>query len=286
MATLATLALGLAAAVYFAAGLLYQGHFLVRWRPYARWASLVTATGAVVHTLALVLYSLAAARLPLTSVWESLSFFAWLTVVVYLLLEWRLRMHLVGAFAVPLVFLAVLCATLTLPTGLPVPPNRNAWFLVVHAIPAFLSYVAFLLAFCVALLYLLQAWLLKAKRLGRLQQVLPSLEQLDSLGYRLIALGFPLLTLGIVSGAIYFGETTGGNHWGWLTQEMGPLITWLVYAVYLHARLVAGWQRARITWLLIAGFVIVVLTYVVAHPSLPGMHSFSTQATTLPSPGE
>ncbi|MFQ6132376.1 MAG: cytochrome c biogenesis protein CcsA [Armatimonadota bacterium] len=281
MATAATITMGLASAIYFVAGVLYQGQFFRRWRAYAQWGARIVAAGAAVHAVALVLHGLTVGRLPLTSVWESLSFFAWLTVVVYLYLEWRMGMPLIGAFAVPLAFLAILCAALALPKGLPRPPEMNVWFLVVHVTPAFLSYVAFLLAFCVALLYLMQAGLLKAKRLGRLQRALPSLEQLDGLGYRLVALGFPLLTLGIVAGAIWYGETTGGNYWSWLTQEPGPMITWLVYAIYLHARLVAGWQRGRITWLLVAGFVIVVVTYVVAHPFLPGPHNLPTQTTSL-----
>ena len=272
MAPFASLSLGVASGLYLLASVLYQGHYWRRLAALVPYARPVTIAALSVHTLGLVLHGIQTGRLPLASVWESLSVFAWLTVLVYLVIERRGRLAAVGAFAVPLAFLAILSAGLAVPHAHPAPASALPWLLVTHALPSVLSYVAFLLAFCGGLLYLAQAWLLKAKRMTGLQRALPSLEQLDHFAYRLVALGFPLLTLGIVTGAIWFGATRG-SYWGWLLQEMWPLMTWLVYAIYLHARLVAGWNRGRTMWLLVAGFAIVVVTYVVAHPTLPGVHN-------------
>ncbi len=268
----ASLSLGGASGLYLLASVLYQGHYWRRLALLAPYARPVTILALAVHTVGLVLHAASTGHLPLTSVWESLAVFAWLTVIVYLIIERRTRLAAVGAFAVPLAFLAILCAGLAAPHPAPPPETARPWLLITHALPSVLSYAAFLLAFCGGVLYLAQAWLLKAKRLTGLQRALPSLEQLDHFAYRLVALGFPLLTLGIVSGAIWFGAMRG-SYWGWLLEEMWTLITWLVYAIYLHARLVAGWNRGRTMWLLVAGFAVVIVTYVIAHPTLPGVHN-------------
>ena len=79
----------------------------------------------------------------------------------------------------------------------------------------------------------------------------------------------------IVTGAGWYMSTRGaqqGDYWGWVGQEMWSLVTWAIYAVYLHARMVAGWKRTHSHWLLVAGFAVVLLTYLVAHVWLPGVH--------------
>ena len=262
--------LGCSSVAYLAAGVLYQCHFLPRWRPAARYGTMVAIIALVIHTAALVVFTFETKHLPITNIAESLAVFAWLGIIAYLLVEhWR-DVRVVGALAFPLLFLIVLGAAVAMAGGHAASPERAAklklpWLLI-HVTPSILSYAAFLLAFCTGSMYLLHARLLKGKRLGAAQSALPSLETLDGLSYRLVAFGFVLLTIGMGTGAMWYGG------WGWLRAEIGPIVTWLVYAAYLHARMVAGWHRSRAMWLLVVGFVIVLATYLVAHSLLPGPH--------------
>ena len=267
--------LGCSSVVYLAAGLLYQCAFVPRWRSAARHGKSVALLALAIHSAALVVFTLESGRLPITSIAESLAVFAWLAIVTYLIIEhWR-DARAVGAFALPLVFFVVLAAAVTMGRGDGGASERaaemNLAWLLVHATPAILSYAAFLLAFCSGVMYLVHARLLKRKRLGGAQSGLPSLETLDGLSYRLVAFGFVMLTIGIGTGVVWYGQAWGG--WGWVRAEIGPLVTWAVYAAYLHARMVAGWRRARAMWLLVVGFVTVLITYLVVHAVVPGPHN-------------
>lgn len=269
--------LGCSSVVYFVAGLLYECNFVPRWRAVARYATSVALVAFALHSAALVLFTFETQHLPVANIAESLAVFAWISVVAYLLIEhWR-DVRIVGAFAFPVVFVVVLGAAIAMGAGHVASPGRVAelklvWLLV-HVMPSLLSYAVFLLACCSAVMYLVHARLLKAKRLSQTQQLLPSLDTLDALSYRLVAFGFVMLTIGMGTGAIWYGGSTG-DYWGWLLKEIWPIVTWVMYAAYLHARMVAGWQRARTMWLLVIGFALVLLTYLVAHAVLPGPHRY------------
>ncbi len=267
--------LGCSSIAYLAAGLLYQCNFVPRWRSAARHGTSVAMVALAIHSAALVVFILESKRLPITSIAESLAVFAWLAIVTYLIIEhWR-DAQAIGAVALPLIFFLVLGAALAIGRSDAAASERAAemdlaWLLV-HVLPAILSYATFLLAFSSGIMYLVHARLLKTKRLGGAQSALPSLETLDGLSYRLVAFGFVMLTIGIGTGVVWYGRAWGG--WGWLQAEIGPLFTWAVYAAYLHARMVAGWHRARAMWLLVIGFIAVLITYLVMHAVVPGPHN-------------
>lgn len=275
--TASSILLGCSSIAYLVAGVLYQCHFVPRWRGAARHGTTVAVVALVIHSAALVLFTLETRHLPITNIAESLAVFAWLTIIGYLFIQhWR-DVRVVGAFAFPLLFLVVLGAAVALGRGHAASTERAAelglpWLLI-HVTPSFLSYAAFLLACCTGVMYLLHARLLKAKRLSVAQRALPSLETLDALSYRLVAFGFIMLTVGIGTGILWYGQRAG-DYWGWMAQEIWPIVTWAVYAAYLHARMVAGWHRARTMWLLVAGFAIVLITYLIAHVLLPGPHKY------------
>jgi len=134
-------------------------------------------------------------------------------------------------------------------------------------VTAFLGYAAFALAFGSAILYLIQE--------RRPRPALPPLPALDSLIYRTTVLGFLLLTLGIVTGAVW-AETAWGRYWSWDPKETWSLITWFIYAALLHARLLKGWQGHRIAWLAVLGFMAVLFTYFGVSFLLTGLHSYLT----------
>ena len=97
-------------------------------------------------------------------------------------------------------------------------------------------FVVFVLAFAGGVLYLVQERQLKRRTAGRFYRLLPSLDMLDRINYRSLTTGFPLLTLGIITGAIW-AENAWGSYWSWDPKETWSLITWFIYAAFLHARL-------------------------------------------------
>jgi len=104
-------------------------------------------------------------------------------------------------------------------------------------------------------------------------QRLPNLQILDEINYKLITLGFPLLTLAIITGALW-AESAWGSYWRWDPKEVWSLITWFIYALVLHARLTAGWRGRKAAMLSIAGFISVIFTFFGVNLLLKGLHAF------------
>jgi cytochrome c-type biogenesis protein CcsB len=144
-----------------------------------------------------------------------------------------------------------------------------------------LGYAAFAVAFGVSLLYLWKVKELKVKERARgvsedsLFRRLPSAEVLDEFSYRIIGVGFPLLTLGIVTGAAW-ANSAWGSYWSWDPKETWSLIVWLIYAAYLHARIARGWRGRRSAWLSVVGFCATLFCYLGVNLLLSGLHSYGT----------
>jgi ABC-type transport system involved in cytochrome c biogenesis permease subunit len=118
-------------------------------------------------------------------------------------------------------------------------------------------------------LYLMLAW-----RRDGLQQMLPSAENLDRLTYKAITVGFPLLTLMIAAGA-YWANQTWGSYWSWDPKETAALVTWIVYAGYLHMRIARGWRGRRAAYFAVLGFAVVMFTFFGVTYLLPGLHAYA-----------
>jgi cytochrome c-type biogenesis protein CcsB len=147
-------------------------------------------------------------------------------------------------------------------------------WLFVHSTLAFISYATFAVAFGASIMYLIQEHFLKKKRLGPLYQKLPSLDILDEINYRCLTFGFPLLTVAIITGAIW-AETAWGTYWSWDPKETWSLITWFIYAALLHGRLTTGWRGRRAALFSIVGFIVLLFTFLGVNllPS-ESMHSY------------
>lgn len=111
-------------------------------------------------------------------------------------------------------------------------------------------------------------------KMERLLDAVPSLETLDQLTYRAVTLAFPLLTLMVITGAVWANESWG-RYWGWDPKETWALITWLFYATFLHTRITHGWKGRRSALLAVLGFVAVMFTYLGVSFLLPGLHSYA-----------
>lgn len=263
------------AVVLYVLGILHYLFFLVTKRQgIASVATLATAVGFFSHTAAIILRGLEAGRAPFTNLFETLSFFSWAIILVHLLAVWRYRLPILGTFMVPLSFIFI-SLSLSLPkTIVDLMPALKSYWIWFHVSLCVLGYAAFALIFVVGVLYLLQERQLKSKHLGSLYFRLPSLEVLDEIGYRFLTYGFPLMTLGIITGAIW-AEYAWGSYWNWDPKETWSLITWLIYAALLHSRLVAGWRGKKAAIISIIGFCVVIFTFLGVNLLLTGLHAYN-----------
>lgn len=237
-------------------------------------APLVLAAAFAAHGASIAARSVDAGHVAVTTQFEALSFFAWLIVGVYLFVQIRYPLPAVGAVVTALAFMVTLGAFAFYTGVRDLPPNlRSAW-LPVHVLLATLGNAVLALAFCVSLVYLVHERQLKEKRVGAFSRRLPPLESLDRLNYRALVWGFPLLTLGIITGALW-GKHSWGRFWSWDEREVFSLVTWILYAVLLEARMVAGWRGRRAATMTIVGFTVLLMSFVFGHLLLPGRHGGS-----------
>ena len=260
-------------ATYFGATLAYLAYLV---KPAAQTGSIarwVLTGGFLLHLVMIIHRYVVAGHTPITNLHESLSFFSMAIVGVFLFFQRRFKVVVLGSFVTPIALLMLLLSTL-FPMGIAQlnPALKSKW-LAVHTIVAFLGYGAFAVAFGVAIVYLIQERFLKRKKLGGLFQRLPSLDTLDEINYRCLTFGFPLLTVAIITGAIW-AETAWGTYWSWDPKETWSLITWFVYAALLHGRLTTGWRGRRAAWLSIAGFCVMLFTFLGVNLLLSGLHSY------------
>jgi cytochrome c-type biogenesis protein CcsB len=406
-----SLLFNLATLAYLVAMVLYISYLAFRKEGIGKIASMVTLTGLVVQTVALFLrwresYQMDIGRVPLSNLYESLVFFTWSTVLIYLIVEYKYKTRAFGAFVLPVAFLALAfinVAGISKDITPLVPALKSNW-LFYHVLISFLGYAAFGIAFAVSMIYLIMdtdehgpsrhlytgigaiivlallgnfmasqgermktafwmglgtlvlAWFIYLITTGSkhkpqvflfwsicvtmtmsllagmgidsvslvfhplaegesfkkhlfeatflsasapiaiiswvavialfwliwsqgmrlknlLKQYMPALDQLDDVTYRMIAIGWPLLTGGIITGAVW-ANSAWGTYWSWDPKETWSLITWFVYAVYLHARYVRGWKGTQMAVISAVGFLAVIFTYLGVNLVLSGLHSY------------
>jgi cytochrome c-type biogenesis protein CcsB len=242
-------------------------------------ATFITWIGFLGHTAAFIMrwiesYWLGFGHVPLTNRYESFVFFSWTIVLIYLVMEWRFRNKSIGAFVMPLAFLGMAYVSLSPDKSIePLLPALKSNWLTAHVFTCFLGYAAFAIAFGLSSMFLLKKSASASKPESVLNQI-PGLEVLDELAYRMLIIGFVFLTIGILTGAVW-AQTVWGRYWGWDPKEIWSLITWVVYAVLLHLRLlVRGWHGLRMAVLSIIGFASVLFTYLGVNFLLSGLHSY------------
>jgi cytochrome c-type biogenesis protein CcsB len=190
----------------------------------------------------------------------TLSLFSWTLVTAFLILIWRYPVKVLGALVSPMAGLMV-CGSLILPSPGEIPPTMQTFWLTFHISASLMGVATLTLAFLGGIIYLIQEHQLKTKNFGFFYKRLPSLELLDVLNYYCINIGFFFFTLGLISGSLY-AQLTLGTFWRWDPKETMTLIAWLLYAGLLHERLVVGWRGRRAALLAIAGFFLLMITFV------------------------
>jgi len=241
---------------------------------FARW---FIYGGFVIHTLTLIARYVAAGYTPVGSLHESLSFYAWCLTGIYILFDYRYRIQILGAFVSPLSMALMIFGSKLPSTVQKLNPVLDSWWLPVHVTFSFLGNAIFTLAFVVAIMYLLQEGMLKRKKFLPLFYRLPSLDVLDNINYRCLTIGFPLMTMGIVSGAVW-ANIAWGSYWSWDPKETWALITWFIYAALLHMRLTIGWRGRRAAIFAIVGFLCLLFTFLGVNLLLSGYHTYSSMS--------
>ena len=234
---------------------------------------ILVAAGFVLHTVSIALRYADAGRMPAVNPHEATSFFSWCTVLLFLILEFRYKIGLLGSFIMPIIFVLMLSSSMLSRGIKALSPVLQSYWLGIHTVLAFMGNAAFAMAFGIGIMYLVQEHYLKSKHPSGLFQRLPSLQSLDEINYRLITIGFPLLTLAIISGAMWADKAWGGYLRG-DPREVWALITWLIYAIVLHARLMAGWRGKRAAILSIIGFLTILIAFAGIKLLKKGLHVF------------
>jgi cytochrome c-type biogenesis protein CcsB len=405
-----SLLFNIATLAYLAAMVLYISFLAFKKEAIGKTASIITYTGFAIQTAALFTrwwesYQMDIGRVPLSNLFESLVFFTWSTVLIYIIVELKYKTRVFGAFVLPVAFLALAFINVS---GIsseitPLVPALKSNWLFYHVLVSFLGYAAFGIAFAISMLYLLMdtedrgpsfnmvsgiaailvlatlgytmaghgmktsfwlglgvlvlAWfiflivsgsrhkaqvflfwsfcvtlavglliamgidfvyLIQLKNLAAgesfkkhmfeatfvssslsvvlvswaviiaifvivwsrgirlksfLHQYMPTMDQLDDVTYKMIAIGWPLLTAGIITGAVW-ANSAWGTYWSWDPKETWSLITWFVYAIYLHARYVRGWKGSQMAVISAVGFLAVIFTYLGVNLVLSGLHSY------------
>jgi len=354
---------GFATMAYFVAMMLYISYLAFRKSGVGMVATTVTIVGFVSQTLALLLRWTEFAELgqmgwlravPLTNLYESLIFFVWCLILVYLIIEFKYKNRSFGAFITPVAALALAFIDLS---GMskniqPLVPALQSNWLLAHVMMSFISYSLFAVSFSTGLMYLIvrsektneasyifwtvtlgifiatlaamgldfltfkvafmgkqeliKSYLFKASFRndspvvvafsyvatgglifviwrfgGLLKKIISSFnisaEMLDELTYKAIAIGFPIFTLGgLIFGAIW-ADQAWGKYWTWDPKETWSLITWFMYAFFLHSRLMRGWKGRKVAAVAVLGFIAVIFTYLGVNLLLSGLHSYGGQ---------
>ena len=241
---------------------------------------------------------------PLSNLYESLLFLTWMLLTIYLYIENKTKSKLIGSVLIPVTLLINGFANLTLSPEMqkssPLVPALQSNWLMMHVSMMLLSYGTLIMGSLLCILFLVisrskdvdlkvidnsslplynimldyyEAKLLtpstEISELGKLKL----LQSLDNWSYRIIGLGFPFLTIGIISGGVWANEAWG-SYWSWDPKETWALITWLVFATYLHARITKGWEGKKTAILGSLGFFIIWICYLGVNFLGKGLHSY------------
>lgn len=202
----------------------------------------------------------AAARPPFSNMFESLVTFSWAIAAVSIFIDLKYKTKSIAALAALMSLLALGYASLLDKEITPLLPALKSNWLTIHVLTCFIGYAALTVAFISSLILLFKK---------------QEDKNLDTISYKMIAFGFLFLALGIISGAVW-ANSAWGTYWSWDPKETWSLITWFIYAIYLHVRLRKGWKGRKAAWLSVIGFLAVLFTYFGVNYLLSGLHSYAS----------
>ncbi|MCY0867436.1 MAG: c-type cytochrome biogenesis protein CcsB [Aquificaceae bacterium] len=258
---------------YALSSIIYLSTVLLRDRTIQRLASFSLFLGLMLNLAGMVrrtiqTYELGVPHPPWSNLFEALTFWSFVVGFIYLFLEKKYHIRLLGAIVVPVVFsLSAFAIFYASKEIVPLMPALRSYWLYLHVVTAFIGYAGFTVGFGGAVLYLLKD---KFPNMP-----LPSKEVLDEITYKSIVIVFPIWTASIILGAAWANEAWGG-YWSWDPKEVWALIVWLFFGAYLHARQMLGWKGKRTAWMVVFGFITVLICFFAVNLFFPGLHSYAT----------
>jgi cytochrome c-type biogenesis protein CcsB len=280
---------------YLLCSLLFIVYFITKKAGLGGMAFTLAAFGFIIQTYALGIRWFYGGHPPWINTYEIMSFFAWAIVGTYLIVNAKSPYKALGVIVAPLAFVLMAFASLQPKNPEPLVPALQSVWLFIHVPITILAYCGFVLSFVASILYLF-----KEKEMYTIDasgnvssshskavekrdtmptqvktlQILPrlTLVQLDDLSYKGVAFAFPLLTIGIITGAIW-ADLSWGSYWSWDPKETWSLITWLVFLIYLHAR-TSNWDAKISAYISICGFLSVIFTFLGVGYVLPFLQNY------------
>ncbi|MCG8636110.1 MAG: c-type cytochrome biogenesis protein CcsB [Desulfobacterales bacterium] len=273
-----SLLLSAATFIYALASVFYIGSFSFKKQTLAKLGFWVIIIGFISNTGGILLrwvesYQMGYGHAPFSNMYESLVFFSWTVAALYIFVEFKYKESIIGVFISPLIFLAIAYASfdpsISSKISPLIPALKSNW-LIAHVITCFLGYAGFALAFGFSFIYFIKP---KDPNATSIFAKLPDWDIIDEMTYQMIVFGFLFLTIGIITGSVW-ANSAWGKYWSWDPKETWSLITWFVYAIFLHLRLMRGWHGAKLALVSIVGFAAVLFTYFGVNYLLSGLHSY------------
>ncbi len=226
-----------------------------------------------VHLFSIIVRYFEAGYTPITNLHESLSFFAFCIGGLFIFIRHMYGASVLGSFVLPSISTIVIFSLFHSVEIRPLPPYLRSYYLPVHTVFSFLGNGAFFISFIVSIIYILTENYIKKKKIPPYAMRLPPLELLDRVNVRCISIGFPFLTLGIITGSLW-ASIAWGSYWSWDPKEVWSLITWLTYAIVIHRRLLFGWKGRKTAYMMILGFFSILVTFLGVNYFMGGRHSY------------
>ena len=246
-----------------------------------KWAGMTQAlvwVGVALHLVAFVTRGLAANRFPLGNLYEYILFMTAVIMVVAAVVVQRKNWHTVWPWLLfPMVIAMFLNSTVFHIQAAPVVPALQSYWQPVHVSTVSIGASVGLVSGVFALLYLLRMWQPRGEEhgfLGAILRPLPDAKTLDQIAYKTAVVTLPLFGIGIVFGAIW-AEVAWGRFWGWDAKETVSMITWILYAAYLHARATAGWKSAAAAWINVFAMAMTIFNMTYVNTVIAGLHSYA-----------
>jgi cytochrome c-type biogenesis protein CcsB len=246
---------------------------------------------------------------PLLNLYGSLSLFSVVSVSIFIYFAFRYRLWFAGGFVIALAAMFLAYGVTWNEGTMPAVPSLQSYWAKIHVPLVVASYGAFMVSFVVSAMYLLKYYYERALETAPVRSdyamagasgaemrvrldapniaaaaqggnttaqwfnTMPSLAQLDILIYRIVAVGLPLLTLGIITGAMWAHEAWGA-YWQWDPKETAALFSWIVYAIYMHLHTRSAWRGVRSAWISAIGFLTIMFCYFGVNLWISGLHSY------------
>ena len=267
-------ALALLAIVFYAIATIYFAvRFILKKDKTAGAAYLFLLLGLVTHGLDLLMIGMQYRHFPASTLSEALTLVSWLTVFFFTWIARRDSMEAVALIVLPIAILTLIFHEIAGTPSTSVEPVIRGEWVYIHIPLMVLSVAALALTFILAILYIIQERQLKSKQPAFFYYRLPSLEVLENLALKSLWAGFFLLTLGIITGMI-LSKSVLGVYFSWDYKEIWSIITWVLYAVLIHGRLLAAWRGRKAAYLAIVGFALMLFSFAGVSLLFKGYHAF------------